>query len=107
MPDSAANARVAELRARIEDANHRYYVLDDPSIPDAEYDALLRELEALEAAHPALRAPDSPTRHEPEGRSPPARAPGRGSPRYHPERPVLERMSPSKEKMWRVRDCVA
>ncbi|HET7593044.1 MAG TPA: hypothetical protein VFK00_08585, partial [Rhodanobacteraceae bacterium] len=40
--------RATRLRAAIEDANHRYYVLDDPSIPDAEYDALLRELEALE-----------------------------------------------------------
>jgi len=62
MPDSAATARVAELRARIEDANYRYYVLDDPSIPDADYDALMRELEALELAHPELAAVDSPTR---------------------------------------------
>ncbi len=54
--------RVAELRARIDAANHRYYVLDDPSIPDADYDALMRELEALEAAHPELATPDSPTR---------------------------------------------
>ncbi|WP_374473563.1 NAD-dependent DNA ligase LigA [Arenimonas sp.] len=53
--------RAAELRRLLEDANHRYHVLDDPAIPDAEYDALLRELQALEAAHPALRAPDSPT----------------------------------------------
>src|SRR5690606_3449281 len=62
MPDPAATARAAELRARIEDANHRYYVLDDPSIPDAEYDALMRELEALELAHPELASADSPTR---------------------------------------------
>ena len=62
MSDPAATARVAELRARIEDANHRYYVLDDPSIPDAEYDALMRELEALEQAHPELASDDSPTR---------------------------------------------
>ncbi|WP_017910221.1 NAD-dependent DNA ligase LigA [Xanthomonas sp. SHU 199] len=54
--------RVAELRQRIDDANHRYYVLDDASIPDAEYDALMRELEALEAAHPELASADSPTR---------------------------------------------
>ena len=53
--------RAAELRRLIEDANHRYHVLDDPAIPDAEYDALLRELQAIEAAHPALRTPDSPT----------------------------------------------
>ena len=62
MPDPAAHARAAELRARIEDANHRYYVLDDPSIPDADYDALMRELEALEAEHPELASDDSPTR---------------------------------------------
>ncbi|HEX5489216.1 MAG TPA: NAD-dependent DNA ligase LigA [Rhodanobacteraceae bacterium] len=54
--------RAARLRAAIEDANHRYYVVDDPSIPDAEYDALMRELEALEAEHPELASPDSPTR---------------------------------------------
>ena len=53
--------RAAELRRLLEDANHRYHVLDDPAIPDAEYDALLRELQALEQAHPALRTPDSPT----------------------------------------------
>ena len=54
-------ARIAELRKRLEDANYRYYVLDDPSIADAEYDRLLRELESLEAAHPDQRSPDSPT----------------------------------------------
>ncbi|HEY3521808.1 MAG TPA: NAD-dependent DNA ligase LigA [Rhodanobacteraceae bacterium] len=53
--------RAARLRAQIEDANHRYHVLDDPDIPDAEYDALMRELETLEAAHPELATPDSPT----------------------------------------------
>jgi len=53
--------RIAELRRALEDANHRYHVLDDPAIPDAEYDRMLRELEALEAAHPELVAGDSPT----------------------------------------------
>ncbi|TWI12643.1 NAD-dependent DNA ligase LigA [Aerolutibacter ruishenii] len=53
--------RIAELRKRLEDANYRYYVLDDPSIADAEYDRLLRELESLEADHPELSSPDSPT----------------------------------------------
>ncbi|HEY0660049.1 MAG TPA: NAD-dependent DNA ligase LigA, partial [Lysobacter sp.] len=53
--------RVAELRQQIDDANYRYYVLDDPGIPDSEYDRLLRELEALEAAHPELASADSPT----------------------------------------------
>lgn len=60
MTDPAA--RIAELRRLIEDANHRYHVLDDPSIPDAEYDRLMRELEALEAAHPRFATDDSPTR---------------------------------------------
>ena len=54
-------ARVAQLRAQLEDANARYYQLDEPSITDAEYDALLRELAELETKHPQLRAPDSPT----------------------------------------------
>jgi len=53
--------RARELRARIDDANYRYHVLDDPQIPDAEYDRLLRELIELEAANPELRTPDSPT----------------------------------------------
>ncbi len=53
--------RAEELRAAIDDANRRYYILDDPAITDAEYDAMLRELIELEAAHPALRTPDSPT----------------------------------------------
>ncbi len=53
--------RAAELRAAIEEANYRYYVLDAPNLSDAEYDALMRELRALEAAHPELITPDSPT----------------------------------------------
>jgi len=56
-----AQARAEELRARLEEASHRYYVLDDPAITDAEFDALLRELVELETAHPELRTPDSPT----------------------------------------------
>ncbi len=55
-------ARAAALRVQIEQANYRYHVLDDPDITDAEYDRLMRELEALEAEHPALASPDSPTR---------------------------------------------
>ena len=54
-------ARAAELRRLIERANHAYYALDRPEISDAEYDRLFRELQALEAAHPELRTPDSPT----------------------------------------------
>lgn len=53
--------RVEKLRNLINYHNHRYYVLDDPEISDAEYDALMRELSDLEAEHPFLRLPDSPT----------------------------------------------
>ncbi|GAA4864823.1 NAD-dependent DNA ligase LigA [Luteimonas vadosa] len=53
--------RARELRRRLDDANHRYHVLDDPDITDAEYDRLLRELDALESEHPDLRDPGSPT----------------------------------------------
>jgi DNA ligase (NAD+) len=56
------HSRAAELREKIERANHRYYVLDDPEITDIDYDRMLRELEALELAHPELATRDSPTR---------------------------------------------
>ncbi len=54
-------ARVTKLRQQLEDASYRYHVLDEPNIPDAEYDRLLRELDGLEAAHPEWLTPDSPT----------------------------------------------
>ena len=54
-------ARVSELRAQIEDANHRYHVLDAPAVTDRQYDLLFRELVQIEAEHPDLVAPDSPT----------------------------------------------
>jgi DNA ligase (NAD+) len=60
MPDEASQ-RAAELRTLLHHHAHRYYVLDAPEIPDAEYDRLFQELQALEARHPALRTPDSPT----------------------------------------------
>ena len=53
--------RIRELTQILRDANYRYYVLDNPDMPDFEYDRLLRELEELEAAHPEWIAPDSPT----------------------------------------------
>jgi DNA ligase (NAD+) len=56
-----AEKEVARLRREIERHNHHYYVLDDPEISDAEYDVLFRRLQEVEAAHPALRTPDSPT----------------------------------------------
>ncbi|MBO4212268.1 MAG: NAD-dependent DNA ligase LigA, partial [Oscillospiraceae bacterium] len=52
---------VRQLTERLNEANYRYYVLDDPTLPDYEYDRLLRRLEELEAAHPELLMPDSPT----------------------------------------------
>ncbi len=63
-PEQTTNpsTRAAELRARIDEANYRYHVLDDAQIPDADYDKLMRELEAIEAAHPELAVADSPTR---------------------------------------------
>ena len=53
--------RATALREQLNHHAHLYYTLDAPEIPDAEYDRLFRELQALEAAHPELRAPDSPT----------------------------------------------
>ncbi|MEM7432494.1 MAG: NAD-dependent DNA ligase LigA [Pseudomonadota bacterium] len=61
--------KVEGLRQQIRKHNHHYHVLDDPIIPDAEYDRLMRQLQALEAEHPELVAPDSPTQRvgaEPE-----------------------------------------
>lgn len=54
-------AQAAALREEISRHDHAYYVLDAPTVPDAEYDRLFRELQALEAAHPWLCTPDSPT----------------------------------------------
>lgn len=65
---SSPAARAQELREILNDANYRYYVLDDPSLPDSEYDRFLRELQEIEKEHPELRTPDSPTQrvgHEP------------------------------------------
>jgi DNA ligase (NAD+) len=53
--------RAAELRKQLHHHGHLYYLLDAPTIPDAEYDRLFKELQALEAAHPELLTPDSPT----------------------------------------------
>ncbi|RPI13768.1 MAG: NAD-dependent DNA ligase LigA [Lysobacterales bacterium] len=61
MTSREASRRVDELREEIRRHDHRYYVLDDPEISDARYDALMRELRELEETHPGLRTPDSPT----------------------------------------------
>jgi DNA ligase (NAD+) len=58
---STLAARAATLRATLDRANYEYYVLDRPSLADAEYDRLFRELQALERDHPELRQPDSPS----------------------------------------------
>jgi len=61
MIPAEAHERAEELRRLIEQHNYRYYVLDDPEVPDAEYDRLLRELESLESSYPDLIRADSPT----------------------------------------------
>lgn len=58
---AAVRRRAKRLRAEIDRHNYRYHVLDDPEIPDAEYDRMLRELQALEEKHPDLVVPESPT----------------------------------------------
>jgi DNA ligase (NAD+) len=58
---SGAHRRIAALREELAHHDYRYYVLDDPELPDAEYDRLMRELRALEAENPELITPDSPT----------------------------------------------
>ena len=60
-PEKQQQQRAEKLRDEINYHNYLYYVLDSPEIPDSEYDRLLRELEELEAAHPELITPDSPT----------------------------------------------
>lgn len=61
MADDSSSRRVDELRKQLHFHNHRYYVLDDPAISDAEYDNLMRELRRLEEQFPQLVTPDSPT----------------------------------------------
>ena len=63
-PTATANnpaERAAHLRDAVRHHQYQYYVLDAPELSDAEFDALFRELQALEEAHPELRTPDSPT----------------------------------------------
>ncbi|MCC2627009.1 MAG: ligase, NAD-dependent [Thermomicrobiales bacterium] len=76
MPDVASDPlslerRVDALRKSIEKHNYDYFVLDQPTATDAEYDALVRELRAIEAEHPELITPESPTQRvgaAPQGR---------------------------------------
>ncbi|MBV8748767.1 MAG: NAD-dependent DNA ligase LigA [Candidatus Eremiobacteraeota bacterium] len=78
----AYEKRAHDLRRRIDDANYRYHVLDDPQISDQDYDALLRELIDLEEAHPDVRTPDSPTQRV-------GGTPAGGFPPYVHARPML------------------
>lgn len=59
--DITVSKQIQQLRQKIDDHNYRYYVLDDPQIPDVEYDRLFRELQSLETEHPELVTQDSPT----------------------------------------------
>ena len=61
VPRGSVKKRVQGLRTELDVHAHRYYVLDEPSIPDAQYDRLFQELQSLEAAHPELLTPGSPT----------------------------------------------
>ena len=61
MPAADLQAEVDSLRQQLREWNYRYYVLDDPSVPDVEYDRALRRLQDLEREHPHLVTPDSPT----------------------------------------------
>ena len=61
MPDTSSQQRVSELKELINQYNHQYYVLDQPTVPDAEYDRLMRELIALETKLPQLKTNDSPS----------------------------------------------
>ena len=61
MNQQTAEQRIGELRTEIEQHDYRYYVLDTPSVPDAEYDRLMRELQSLEVKFPRLVVPESPT----------------------------------------------
>ena len=60
-PAPEVERRAAELREQLLHASHEYYVLDRPTLSDPDYDRLFRELREIEAAHPELRTPDSPT----------------------------------------------
>lgn len=61
MVDADTQARALQLREQLREWNYRYYVLDDPTVPDADYDTAMRALQSLESDHPELVTPDSPT----------------------------------------------
>ncbi len=61
MSSREVELEVASLREQLDDWNYRYYVLDEPTVPDAEYDRAMRRLQDLEEAHPEFRSDDSPS----------------------------------------------
>lgn len=67
---NSAKERIEELRRQLNYHNHKYYVEDHPEIEDYEYDRMLRDLETLEAEHPELVTPDSPTQRVAARRTP-------------------------------------
>src|SRR6266566_9631949 len=75
-------AHVAQLRHQIEEANYHYYVQDNPTLTDAEYDRLMRELLKIEEEHPELQSPDSPTQRVGAG-------PVQDVPQHHHPVPML------------------
>ncbi|GHD61114.1 NAD-dependent DNA ligase LigA [Jeongeupia chitinilytica] len=83
MTSSDPVSRAAELRVLLQRYGHEYYVLDAPTVPDAEYDRLFRELEALELAHPELKTADSPT----------LRVGGKPLPQFQPVRHAVPMLS--------------
>ena len=60
-PGNSVETKITALRRQLQEASYAYYVLDNPTMPDAVYDRLYRELQDLEANHPQLITPDSPT----------------------------------------------
>ena len=60
-PNKSIAFQLQEIKAKLQEYNHQYYVLDDPSVPDIEYDRLMQMLISIEKAHPHLRRPDSPS----------------------------------------------
>ena len=78
MADRAVEERAATLRTEIDEHNRRYHELDDPTISDADYDDLVRELRVIEEEFPELITPDSPTQRVGSRRAPPSLRCGTG-----------------------------
>src|SRR6187431_2325717 len=102
--DKSAAQRAAQLRDEINGHDHRYYVLNEPAIPDAEYDRLIKELREIEAADPSLVTADSPTQTLPISI---ARCVS-GSGALNLKGPASSNTQPSPSLMvWQSRSCTA